>query len=220
LRSEWENNSELRTISFNAENKSKLTIQQDSILGIFYASLVKNNLIIDKIDKKLSIITVSVSSTNELFSKYFSEVLIKVVSDFYVLQKSERAAKNVAVLQKQTDSVRRILNQAISGVASSTDINPNPNPNLATLRVPSQHRQIDVQANTAILTQLVTNLEIAKMSLLQSTPLIQVIDGPILPLEKVKPSKKMALVLGGIISVFLMVIILSFKKLFQNVMNS
>ena len=49
-------------------------------------------------------------------------------------------------------------------------------------RVPSVNRQVDVQANTAILTELVKNLELAKVDLRKETPLIQIIDTPILPL--------------------------------------
>jgi hypothetical protein len=146
-------------------------------------------------------------------------VLTKVVSDFYVQTKTERAAKNVAILQHQTDSVRRMLNAAISGVAISADVNPNPNPSLQTLHVPSLRRQVDVQANTAILTELVKNLEIAKMTLLQETPLIQVIDKPILPLEKDRVGKLKGVILGGIIGGFLTIFALFFDKVCKSIMS-
>ena len=126
----------------------------------------------------------------------------------------------MAILQRQTDSVRRALNAAISGVASSIDAAPNANPSLQTLRVPSQRRQVDVQANTAILGELVKNLEIAKMSLLQETPLIQVIDKPILPLEKERFGKLKGIVLGGVLAGFLSIVFLLIKKLFQNLLNN
>ena len=112
-----------------------------------------------------------------------------------------------------------MLNAAISGVASSIDAAPNANPLLQTLRVPSQHKQVDVQANSAILTQLVTNLEIAKMSLLQETPLIQVIDRPILPLEKERVGKVIGIALGGILAAFLTICFLLMKKIFSDVLK-
>ncbi len=101
----------------------------------------------------------------------------------------------------------------------STDVNPNPNPSLQTLRVPSQRRQVDVQANTAILSELVKNLEIAKMSLLQETPLIQVIDVPILPLEKEKVGKLKGLLLGGFIAGFLMIFIVTIRNILKNILS-
>src|ERR1700761_8889574 len=61
-------------------DRSKFTLKQDSLLGVFHESLIKNNLTVDKIDKKLSIIVLTINSGNELFSKNFTEVLAKVVS--------------------------------------------------------------------------------------------------------------------------------------------
>ncbi len=213
IREGWNDKPGLENIHFlPGADRSKFTLKQDSILGVFHKGIVTNSLKVDKVDKKLSIITLSVSSTNELFSKYFTEILAKVVSDFYVQTKTEKSVKNVAILQQQTDSVRKALNAAISGVASSTDAAPNANPLLQTLRVPSQRRQVDVQANTVILGELVKNLELAKMSLLQETPLIQIIDSPILPLEKIKPGKISSILIGSILSGFTIVFILLLRR--------
>ncbi|MDB4926314.1 lipopolysaccharide biosynthesis protein [Mucilaginibacter sp.] len=219
IREGWKGKPELENIHFLPDaDRSKFTLKQDSILGAFHKTLITNNLTVDKVDKKLSIISLSVKSTNELFSKYFTEVLAKVVSDFYVQTKTEKSSKNVAILQRQTDSVRRALNGAISGVASSIDAAPNPNPALQTLHVPSQRRQVDVQANTAILGELVKNLEMAKMSLLQETPLIQVIDRPILPLEKERTGKLKGLIIGGAVAIFLTILAMSITKFFKAIM--
>lgn len=220
FRERWRNKPELSHIEFlpNAD-PNKFTLQQDSILGIFYKDIIQDNLSVDKVDKKLSIITVKVNSKNELFSKYFVEILTKTVSDFYVDTKTKRSVQNVNILQHQTDSVRRELNAAITGVALSGDVNPNANPSLQILRVPSQHRQVDVQANQAILTQLVANLEISKVSLRKETPLIQVIDRPILPLEKEKLGKIKGLILGGVIFGFLTVLYLVFSKALKSILD-
>jgi len=213
IRQGWQSKPELRNIHFLPDaDRSKFTLKQDSVLGAFHKAIIKDNLVVNKLDKNLSIIALSVESKNELFSKYFTEVLATVVSDFYIQTKTEKGAKNVAILQRQTDSVRFILNNAISGVAMSADLNPNPNPSLQSLRVPSQRRQVDVQTNTAIFNGLVGNLEGAKMSLLQATPLIQVIDRPILPLEKKGPGRAPSGIIWGTVFGFLAVIYLVFKK--------
>lgn len=113
-------------------------------------------------------------------------------------------SQNVQVLQHQADSVRAILNSSISGVASAADAAPNANPLMQSLRVPSQRKQVDVQANTAIYGELIKNLEIAKVSLRKETPLIQLIDTPTLPLEDNKITKikgmLIGLVLGGVLT--------------------
>lgn len=217
LRKNWQSKPALENIQFlpNA-NRSSFTLQQDSILGTIYKNITKNILSVDKTDKNLSIVTVKVNSENEIFSKLFTEALVKTVSDFYINTKTKKAVRNVNILQKQTDSVRRELNAAITGVASSADINPNANPALQILRAPSQRRQVDVQANQAILTQLVANLEISKVSLRKETPLVQIIDRPILPLEEERVGKLKALILGGVIAGFLTIVFLILKRLFQS----
>ncbi len=50
---------------------------------------------------------------------------------------------------------------------------------------------------TAIHTELVKNLEVARISLRLEAPLIQIIDVPIFPLEKKKVSRLKGLLLGG-----------------------
>lgn len=222
IRKKWkENGSSLKDIEFPVLlERTKYNRQQDSVLGSFYNIINQKMLTVDKLDKKLSILTIKVESKNELFSKYFAEVLVKTVSDYYVASKTIKSTQSVNILQKQTDSVRRELNGAITGVASSADINPNPNPALQIIRVPSLRRQVDVQANQTILTQLVANLELAKITLRRETPLIQVIDRPILPLTKHQTGKVIGFLIGGFIFVFFTMLFLILKKIWDGVLNN
>ena len=192
--------------------RASYTRVQDSIMGLMYKNLSKNNLTVSQKDKKISIINIDMSSTNELFAKYFTEALAKNVSDFYVATKSKKARLNMAILEKQTDSIRKELNGAITGVAAANDNTFGLNPSLNVRRAPSARRQVDVQANTAILTELVKQSELAKVTLRKETPLIQVIDRPILPLKKEKVGKLIGLVLGGVLFGFLTVLFLTLKN--------
>jgi uncharacterized protein involved in exopolysaccharide biosynthesis len=189
-------------------------------LGVLHKSIISDNLAVNKVDKKLSIITVSVTSGNEIFAKAFAEVLVKEVSDFYVETKTKKSSSNLAVLQHQTDSVRRELNSAISGVAQSIDNNPNPNIAMQRLKVPSQKRNVDVQANQAMLSEMVKNLEMSKIALRKETPFIQIIDRPRFPLEKRKYGKLKGLVTGGLIAGFSIVLFLVFMRLYNQFKSS
>lgn len=219
LRENWSDKPELAKLSFPLNNANPATFSraQDSVLMKIHENISKNFLSVAKIDKKLSILKVEVKATDERFAKYFAEALVTQVSRFYVDTKTQKSAKNVAILQHQADSVRQRLNAAIGGVALANDANPNLNPAMQVLRVPSQQRQVDVQANTAILTELVKNLELAKLALRRETPLIQVIDKPILPLEVDKVGKLKGLVLGGILFGFLTTLYLFSKQIFNSI---
>jgi hypothetical protein len=215
-REDWEKKPKLLTIHFLPNtNRKDFTRAHDSILGVIYTNLSKSSLSVGQRDKKVAIISIDVFSNNELFAKYFCEALAMQVGEFYVATKTEKSRANMAILQKQTDSIRGELNGAITGVAAANDNTFNLNPAMNIRRAPSARRQVDVQANTAILTELVKQTELAKVTLRKETPLIQVIDRPILPLKKEKFGKAKGIVIGGFLAGFLMVLGLTFKRLLR-----
>jgi hypothetical protein len=213
----WKENPKLKTIQFLPHSdREKFTRVHDSILGVIYSCVSGPDLFVGQKDKKVDIISIDVKSENEMFAKLFSEAIAKQVSDFYIETKSKKARINMDILKRQTDSIRGALNGSITGVAQAVDNTFNLNPAMNVKRAPSSRRQVDVQANTAILTELIKQTELAKVALRKETPLIQVIDRPILPLQKMKFGKLRGIMLGGIISGFLIVLFLILKKVFQD----
>lgn len=220
-RENWNEKPKFKNIQFLPNVKRKyFTRVHDSILGVIYEDLSKTGLTVAQKDKKVSIISIDVASTNELFAKYFTEALAKQVSDFYVNTKSKKARLNMEILERQTDSIRCELNGAITGVAVANDNTFNLNPALNVRRAPSARRQVDVQANTAILTELVKQTELAKVTLRKETPLIQVIDRPILPLKKEKFGKAKGIVIGGFLASFFVVVALIVRRLMKQLTSS
>jgi hypothetical protein len=220
LRKAWEGKANLASLTYpvNADI-NQFNRVQDSVLMAMHQDVIKNLLTVAKVDKKLSILKVSVQSEDELFSKTFTEALVSEVSRFYVETKTKKSTTNVAILQYQTDSVRNQLNRAISGVAQSNDAIPNLNSARQVLRSSGQQRQIDVQANTAILTELVKNLELSKLSLRKETPLIQVIDRPVLPLAVERFGKAKGILMGGFLAGLLIVIFLIGRKVLKGLIE-
>jgi hypothetical protein len=216
-REKWKESAKLKGINFSPNRKrSSFTRVHDSILGVIYNDLTKNYLTVAQKDKKAGLLSIEVVAPDELFAKYFSEALAKIVSDFYIETKSRKSQINMAILEKQTDSIRRELNGAITGVAVANDKNFNLNPAMNVRLAPSARRQVDVQANTAILTELVKQSELAKVTLRKETPLIQIIDRPILPLPKEVLRKSKAIFVGGFLVGFLTIMVLIIKRFLRN----
>ena len=210
----------LNKITFEPNSdRSKYSITHDSLLFVIYKKIISENLTIILKDKKVSILTLNVLSKNELFSKLFCENLAKEVSNFYIQTKSQKARYNVDLLQKQVDSVRLELSNAISRVASETDNVYNLNPSLNRKGSVIRKKQIDVQANTTILSQLVAQLEIGKVNLRKETPLIQIIDKPILPLDNTNHGVMYFMVLMSSLSVFFYIIFISINRFYTSLMN-
>ncbi|WP_343588629.1 Wzz/FepE/Etk N-terminal domain-containing protein [Flavobacterium sp.] len=214
-RERWKD-SEFAKIQFLPNSdRTKFTRVQDSILGVMYNRLSTSGLAVGQRDKKVAIINIDVVSTDEMFAKYFCENLAKKVGEFYIETKSKKARLNMVILERQVDSIRKELNGAITGVAIANDNTFNLNPALNIRRAPSARRQVDVQANTAILAELARQVELAKVTLRKETPLIQVIDRPILPLAKERFGKAKGILLGGFLGGFFSVLYFAIKRLLK-----
>ncbi len=218
LRDKWKGKDNIPSISFYGDPE-KFNRKQDSIISDLVVNFRKNILSVDKLDKKLNILKVDVATNDEFFSKEFNNKLVETVNNFYTQTKTKKSVQNVQILQKQADSVKRILNNSISGVASAIDAAPNANPALLTLRVPSQKKQIDVQANSAIYAEIVRNLEVSKISLRQEAPLIQVIDKPVLPLSISRLSIVKGIMIGLLLSFFLSIVVILLRKTYINLLR-
>ena len=215
-REKWEEKPKLKNLKFLPNtDKTKFTRAQDSIFGVIYKELSKNCLNVEQKDKKVAIGTITMRGTNEYFAQQFTLALTNTVTNFYIETKSKRAKENMDILVRQTDSIRGELNGAITGVAVANDNTFGLNPALNIKRVPSARRQVDVQANTAILTEIVKQTELAKVTLRKETPLIQIIDQPILPLPKEKFGKAKGILLGGILAGFLTILGLIVRRIFK-----
>ena len=214
----WERSPALANISFPVQvDPDSLSFTQDSLMGGFYNQITKKNLSIDKVDKNSSIIRVTFKSSNELFAQHFTEALVKNVSLFYVQTKTKRSSANVDILQNRLDSVRQAYNGALYSTATSID--QNMDPIRAIVNVPRISNQSKAQILGAEYAELTKNLEMAKMILLQETPLVQVIDKPVLPLEKKKISKLKALVLGGVLGGGVLIILLVIRNMLRQLLE-
>ncbi|RZK55053.1 MAG: lipopolysaccharide biosynthesis protein [Pedobacter sp.] len=201
----------------NFTDTTKMSILQDSVLREVVKEINKNYLSVKRPDKKLSKIQVDFKAKDELFAKAFTEYIVDAVNNFYITTKTQRSSKNVAILQRKTDSVRAVMNGAIYTVVAVADATPNLNPTRQVQRaVPVQRAQFSAETNKAVLSEMVKNLELARFTLLKETPLIQMVDRPILPLEKDKLSKLKGIFFGGLLFGFLIVAYLILKKLFAN----
>lgn len=184
--------------------------QRDSLMIEISKDLSKL-LEIEKIDKRSDIISVKLQDYDELFAKAFVEELVTNVIQYYTDYKIKKTRQNVAILQRQTDSVRNLINGNIVDIALSSDLNVNPTRQI--VRTGIQRKQVDAQVNGALYTELVKNLELSKLALRKETPLIQIIDTPMLPLDKKKLGRLMGAIIFGFLGGLSAIIFFTFKRL-------
>ncbi len=179
---------------------------KDSLVGIICEQYVKENLSIEKIDRKVDIIYVALTENNDVFAKKFTETMVANVIDYYMNYKTSKSRNNVEILRHQADSVRERLYGGITNIAEMNDLNVNPIKQ--TPKTGIQKKQTEMQVNAALYTELLKNLEISELTLKKETPLIQIIDRPILPLKNQKMGRAIGAIIGMIIGCILTAIFL------------
>ncbi len=215
IKANWLKNSpDLLKINYNDITQPNKLLQRkrDSVVTSIVTDIKRNALDVGKLDKKLSLLKIAVRSDDESFAKELNVSLVDQVNDFYVQTKTKKSLETVKILQNKVDSVRSVMNGAISSAAITVDQTPNLNPTRQAQRVaPVQRSQFSAETNKAILSQLVQHLEMSKMNLLKDSPLIQIVDEPRLPLENDKIALLKAVVIAFIIGAILAGLALLFK---------
>lgn len=212
---DWKSEADGSDIDLN--KITNFTRQEDSVMFEIYKLIIHEELLrISVPDDDGSIIQIAFLSESQELSKEFIEKLLEVVSKNYLAAKTRLTRENVEILQHQTDSVRQVLNEALAENANATDKVFGLNPAYAVERVPASKNQIDIQVSSLVLQELVKNLEMAKVRLMDQTPLIEVIDYPKYPLEVVKNGKISTAIKFGLISVFLFISILLLIRMIKN----
>jgi len=211
---DWKNRPDLVAIDFSKEQQVMRV--RDSVLGSIVED-IRHTLSIERIDKKVNIIAASITSEDESFAKAFIEQLASNGIQYYIEYRSKKSRENVAILQRQFDSVRRVLSGSITSVATSTDLNVNPTRQI--VRAGVQNKQIDIQANGQLYGELLKQLELSKIALQKEIPFIEIIDRPRYPLEMKKPGRLRTgfffALTGGLLCCVVLVGRRTYKRLIQ-----
>jgi hypothetical protein len=226
LKDAWEKNEKIGKVDFPVMAANKIYSRlQDSLLQGIIGGILKTKFTVAKTDKKASFLEVSATMESEILAKLYCERIVKVAVDRYINIKTQRQKTTVDKLQARVDSVANLLGKktasgaALQTSSSTMDVNPLYRTGTA-IAVETTMR--DKTMLSTIFASVVQNLEVAKFTLSQETPVIQVVDAPILPLKKEKASRlKTALIysfMGGLF-ILLFLIIKRTVKIFREVNN-
>lgn len=183
LRKKWMKNSPYPHANFSSTpgDRNEL-LYINGMLRNMYEVLRGQMISVNTKSKGTTIISVTLVTRHELFSKYFLEALMAEVTHYYIETKTQRSKLNLDFIQYRTDSIKQAYNAALYGRAVFTDANINSIRQTAT--IPGEKQQTDVQILKNSYIEMVNALEAAKTTLMRNTPLIQYLDTPILPLKK------------------------------------
>lgn len=219
LKKKWSksSNKEIASIYFPIGLKeTELSRVQDSVLQIVHSRLIKNELTIERTDKKTTVIEVSVNSKDVNFSRFFTQKLIEFATSFYVDVKTGTMRKNVVKLEKRADSILYLLNGKTYQTSDSKIVDFNPALNNAL--IPNEMASRDKTILLTLYAEVVKNLEILRISVAQETPVIQVLDSPSQTIFDNKASLMKSLLVSfifGLIFYFLIIIFITVAQNYQ-----
>lgn len=196
--------------------------KQDSIINSIVQSLKIKNISINKVDKKAGFIELSVLMIDEEFAKKFNDQIVDEAINQYIKLKTDRHKRTVEKLQLRADSLAYLLNLKINTSASlqTKNIINDVNPIYKTsFSVKNELIQRDKVMLSSIYVEVVKNLELAKFTLSNETPVIQIVNPPIYPLQVNKISKSKAVILSGILFSFLSVIYIIGIQVLKRILN-
>lgn len=222
VRKRWVNTSPdkaLHTLHYPVGQKREtFTRLQDSILFTVYDAIVKSqDLTVGKSDIKLGIVNVDFTSLDEDFSKLFTEKLMEETYRFYSETRTAQSRSNIELMQTTADSIKRLYEAALYRSAAISQININAA--MQTAAVPKIQQEANAKLYGTVYAEVLKNLETLKMDLAREKPIVQIIDTPILPLKKLRASKRNNVVAGGLWGGILIVFWLLGSRYVRNAMN-
>jgi uncharacterized protein involved in exopolysaccharide biosynthesis len=135
----------------------------------------------------------------------------------YISYQTKQSSNTIEFLQNRADSVFLELQDSEQEFARIKDINQR------IIKASGRLKELQLMRNVEVLNtmylELVKNLEISKITLLNKTPIIQVIDKPILPLENTKMSIALVMMISFVLALLLSILYIVLRKLVNDSLN-
>lgn len=213
IRDSWTGDERLEKISFDDD----LLFIHDSISGVVWNNIINDQLLVELQSDKANIIKLTYVSLDDEFAKEFALALIDEMSKMYISHQTAQVNNTLEFLQNRSDSVFEALQIAEEDFAKVKDINQRIVKASGRLKELQLMREVEVLSTMYL--EIIKNLELSKMTLLNQTPIINIIDAPKLPLKEESLSKTIFGLLFGLLAGFLSVSYFVVKKLFRDALS-
>jgi len=171
-----------------------------------------------KKDKKLIFYIISATNTDPGVAYYVAKNVLNETSQYFIETRTKVSANSVQLLKHEADSLGEVLNRTFSSTAVMNDRTYNLNPSITVQRSGSIFNQAKASAFAGAYTEVMRNLEIAKINLQKETPLYRIIDEPELPLYATAPSMFRQIIYSATAAFILMGVILVLIRFYKDIL--
>lgn len=206
---------------FTHSNLLNLSYKENKVLDKIIKILNETKQYIIDVKKKSGIVAqwagiviLEFNSKNEEMSKQLIDNLYINLSNYYTNKTIKKQLQNYNLIKKRADSLQVLLYDKELYGAEAFDRTFKSMKMQGKIEVQRSRR--DIEMIGLMYSEVIKNLEIAKFSLDNQTPVFQLIDSPTYPLKIEKLGKLISLILGSIIFSFLTLVYLLIRKNYIN----
>lgn len=208
-------------LRLNKKPIDSLSYKDNIIATRVYNQVVKKQL--RSSSSKNGLVNVSFSCPDQYFATAFVNTLMDNTVDFYVRKKVEQQQFAFNYIKKQVDSLKTRLNNKEYQLSKWYDTRYK-GLKAGSMGATEYIDRVDLDREVEILSlayaEGLKNMELARMNLLGNTPVIQILDRPLVPLEEQKPYLKTFLMYGILFGLFVSMVLLTFYKLVADALKS
>ena len=183
----------------------------NSIVNIVWSRIIDSDMEILFQNDESNILNLSFESLNAEFAKNFTEKIIDEMSEMYIDYQTEKSRNILDNLRDRSDSIFKDLKISERNFATVKD--KNKRVMTASGRLDEIQYMREVEILQAVYLELRKNIELTHMSLLNETPLIQIVDKAVLPLYNTNRSTLFWIVIFSFLGVFTVCFIIILRKL-------
>lgn len=189
----------------------------DSITRIVWFRIIDRDMDILFQNDEANILNLSFESLNDELAKNFTEIVVDEMSEMYIDHQTEKSRNTLNNLYNRSDSIFKDLKISERNFAKVKDNNMRVM--TASGRLEELQYMREVEILQAVYLELRKNIELSHMSVLNETPLIQIVDKPVLPLENINRSNLFWIVIFTFLGVFTICFIIILRKLVRDALE-
>lgn len=193
---------------------ANFTYQENKAIDIIIKQIVDQKKYSIEVKKKAGIVaqwagvvSLEFKDVHEDIAKVFIDTLYGRLSEYYTQKSIGRQLRTYNLIKHRADSIQELLAYAENRGANLADENIKLFRMRGRLEIERSKR--DVEMLTLMYAEIIKNLEVAKFSLDNQTPVFQVVDVPTFPLSFKKTSRSLAGIAGAFLGSLAFIIYLS-----------
>ncbi|MEZ5014525.1 MAG: hypothetical protein R2794_09560 [Chitinophagales bacterium] len=205
----WAKKKKVKDFRLEHGSLDSISRYEDSCLTVIYDELIDNDISTEFSDD-VGMNQMEVSTISRDFSYYMADYLAEAGSDYYINSQVVNETETVDLMQHKADSLRALLDEKESILASIQDGSSYQVKYSGYL---SQNRLLrDITLITTEYSTTYAQLQLARFDLQNKTPLVDMIDQPKFATIKEKEQTTFYMIIGFILGSILCTIVLSLRK--------